>query len=396
MSIAVYQVQSPLSQVTREHTEAYLNSVSRALGEPLSPVSIEEYAALPFGLIYVASGGSEGIFLSQYDKIAERPCYILTSGESNSLAASMEILSYLREHGKRGEILHGSVEAIAGRIRALDRASGARASLRGMKLGLLGTPSDWLIASSDDDSAYRKKLGVELMHVSMAELLDEIKKETYPENQWTQKLCALGYDAAEMKKSLCVYGAFRRIADRYGLGGLTVRCFDLLDTVYTTGCLGLAILNAEGIYGGCEGDVPSLMSMAILGEVSKQPVFLCNPSRIDTDGGEMVLAHCTLPVNMPYAMRLTTHYESGIGVAIAGSIPEETCTIFKTSSKLDRYFAKAGTILENLREPLLCRTQIKVKLDDFSYFLTQPINNHHLVCNGDWTMALQEFFTLIG
>lgn len=396
MSIAVYQVQSPLSQVTKEHTDQYLDSVSKALGEPLSRVTMEEYAQLPFGLVYVASGGSEGIFLSQYDKISERPCYILTSGESNSLAASMEILSYLRQHGKRGEILHGSVEAIADRIRALSRATAALAHMRGMKLGILGTPSDWLIASSDDDSAYREKLGVELVHIPMDEVLAEIKKGTYPENEWTKQLCGLGYDAEEMKKSLCVYGAFRRLAERYGLSGLTVRCFDLLDTVHTTGCLGLAILNAEGIYGGCEGDVPALMSMVILGEVSGEPVFLCNPSRIDTARGEMVLAHCTLPVNMPYAMRLTTHYESGIGVAIAGKIPEGACTIFKTSADLSRHFVKTGAMIENLSEPVLCRTQIKLKLDDFSYFLTEPINNHHLVCNGDWSMAIDELFAQIG
>ena len=36
--------------------------------------------------------------------------------------------------------------------------------------------------------------------------------------------------------------------------------------------------------------------------------------------GEMVLAHCTLPMNMPESYRLSTHYESGIGVAVAGHV----------------------------------------------------------------------------
>ena len=110
----------------------------------------------------------------------------------------------------------------------------------------------------------------------------------------------------------------------------------------------------------------------------------------------MVLAHCTLPVTMPRSIRLTTHYESDIGVAIAGEIPEGPCTIFKAAGDLSRYFAKRGEITENLHESCLCRTQIKLKLDDFSYFLTNPINNHHLVCCGDYTDALNEFFALIG
>ena len=182
---------------------------------------------------------------------------------------------------------------------------------------------------------------------------------------------------------------------KYGLSGVTVRCFDLLEPIKTTGCLGLAILNAQGIFGGCEGDVPSLISMAILGTVSGQPVFMCNPSRIDTAKGEMVLAHCTLPVNMPESMRLTTHYESGIGVAIAGHIPEQECTIFKTSAKLDRYFAKRGEIIENLSEAVLCRTQIKLRLDDYSYFLKGPIQNHHLLCLGDHVAAIDALYEMI-
>ena len=141
--------------------------------------------------------------------------------------------------------------------------------------------------------------------------------------------------------------------------------------------------------------MPSALSMAILGELSQQPVFMCNPSRIDTRAGNMVLAHCTLPVNMPREMQLTTHFESGIGVAIAGNIPEGTCTVFKAGADLSRYYAKAGMIEKNLRETSLCRTQIQVTLDDMSYFLTDPIQNHHLVCNGDYTDEIREFFTLL-
>ena len=52
--------------------------------------------------------------------------------------------------------------------------------------------------------------------------------------------------------------------------------------------------------------------------------------------------------------------------------------------------------MENLHEDCLCRTQIRLALDDFSYFLTRPINNHHLVCLGDHTAALEQFFAQIG
>ena len=62
---------------------------------------------------------------------------------------------------------------------------------------------------------------------------------------------------------------------------------------------------------------------------------------------------------------------------------------------LSRYFVMKGEILDNLREPSLCRSQIKVKLEDYSYFTSDPINNHHLVCLGDEVDGVKEFFNLI-
>ena len=45
---------------------------------------------------------------------------------------------------------------------------------------------------------------------------------------------------------------------------------------------------------------------------------------------------------------------------------------------------------------MLCRTQVKVALDDFSYFLTEPINNHHILCRGKHAADAEAFFRLLG
>ncbi len=57
------------------------------------------YGEADLNLIYVRTGGTEGVFKSLQAQLmaqSSRPFYLLTSGKSNSLAASMEILSYLR------------------------------------------------------------------------------------------------------------------------------------------------------------------------------------------------------------------------------------------------------------------------------------------------------------
>lgn len=391
-----YQIKSPLSQITEERMHRYIDSLSDALGEKLEKVSLDQYLADDFALLYVASGGSEGYFLEVFDQLKSRHCYILTSGDSNSLAASMEILSFLKKHGGSGEILHGDIEQVAGRICALKNAHRAKASLKGKKLGCIGKPSDWLIASDYAPRAMMDKLGMGFVSIEMSELLAEIAKESYSENEYTTLFKKQAFDKAEIEKALYVYGAFKRLVEKYDLCGVSVRCFDLLDTVKTTGCLGLSILNAEGIYGGCEGDVPALLSMAVLGAVTGEPLFMCNPSRFDTKAGTAVFAHCTIPVTMLKSFCFNTHFESGIGVAVQGTFEEGPCTIFKCEGDLSRFHAQEGTILDMPWSDMLCRTQIKVKLDDFSYFLTNPINNHHILCRGNHAADMEAFFKLIG
>ncbi len=390
-----YQIRSPLSQITEERMHRFINALSDALGEKLEKVPLEQYLADDFALLYVASGGSEGYFLEVFDQLKARHCYILTSGESNSLAASMEILSFLKKHGGSGEILHGDIEQIAARIRALRNAHRAKALLKGKKLGCIGKPSDWLIASSYDPDAMMNRLGMGFVSIEISELLEEIRKESYPENEYTALFKAQAFDKDEIEKALHVYGALKRLVEKYELCGVSVRCFDLLDTVHTTGCLGLSILNAEGIYGGCEGDVPALLSMAVLGSLTGEPLFLCNPSRFDTKNGTAVFAHCTIPVTMLRGFCLNTHFESGIGVAVQGQFEEGDCTVFKCEGDLSRFHAQEGRIVDMPWSDMLCRTQIKVELDDFSYFLTDPINNHHIICRGRHAADAEAFFRLL-
>ena len=393
--IDYYQIKSPLTQTTDERLGRYIGEISEALGEELQKVELADYLRDEFALLYVASGGSEGYFLKVFSELRDRKCYILTSGESNSLAASMEILSFLKKHGGSGQILHGDVQEIASEIRALRNAHRALHALRGKKLSCIGKPSDWLIASDYDAGAVEEKLGMGFVEIPMEELLAGIAKNSYEDNEYTELFKKSAFDRGEIEKALQIYGAFQRLVDRYELAGVSVRCFDLLDTVHSTGCLGLSILNSLGVYGGCEGDMPALLSMAVMGKVTGEDLFMCNPSRFDTKEGFATFAHCTLPVTMPDRFSLNTHFESGIGAAVQGSFDPGRCTIFKCAGDLSRHFVKEGRILETPHSDMLCRTQIRVGIDDFSYFLTDPIGNHHIICKGNHAAELEAFFGLL-
>ena len=151
-------------------------------------------------------------------------------------------------------------------------------------------------------------------------------------------------------------------------------------------------MNEKGIIGTCEGDVPSLLSMYVLNKITGCSGFQANPSRIDVNNKKMVLAHCTLPLNMVTSYSLDTHFESGIGVAVKGELKEETITIFKLSRNLKDYYVTTGKIIRNLYEDNLCRTQIEISVDEnIEYFLTRPYGNHHIVVYGDHKKEIQEY-----
>ena len=398
MNIAVYTLTSELhdEQTVGAVTQEFLNSLDVAYDFKGS--NYADYGTHSLDLIYVRTGGTEGIFkrlLPELQAKSERPFYLLTSGKSNSLAASMEILSYLRQNGFKGEIIHGNPDYISKRIRLLAKAGEARNSLKGCRLGIIGEPSDWLISSQADKEAILQRLGISLIDIPMQELLDVMAVTPLRETseQASNDAIRNALPVAEQ-----IYDALKTIVERHQLQGFTIRCFDLLTAVHNTGCLALAKFNAEGIVAGCEGDVPAMLSMKIAQSLLGVSGFQANPASINPETGEMLFAHCTIPFNLVERYEFDTHFESGIGVGIRGYMKEGPITIFKVSGNLSRYFVEEGELIRNQAKPDLCRTQQVIQLshpNKASYFLTDPIGNHHIILPGHHQDLLEGFLRIL-
>jgi L-fucose isomerase-like protein len=190
-----------------------------------------------------------------------------------------------------------------------------------------------------------------------------------------------------------IYGALKSLVGWHRLQGFTLRCFDLLTTTQNTGCMALARLNAEGYVAGCEGDVPAMLSMAVIRAITGLSGFQANPATVNPETGEILFAHCTIPLNMVQRYELDTHFESGIGVGIRGYMAPGPVTIFKVSGDLSRHFVAQGQLIDKPCSPHLCRTQLTIRLDDAKqtrYFLTHPIGNHHIIIPGHCKALLEE------
>ena len=370
--IAIYRLASP------RHTPEQLNTFTQ---EFLSTLHVEyelkgddftDYGSHALDVIFICTGGIEATFMNMLPDLRQkssRPFYLLASGRNNSLSASMEILSYLRQQSIVGEIIHGDEEYVDYRLRLLEQAGEARQKLRGYRLGIIGKPSDWLISSHADPVVVKQNLGVDLIDIPMEELFNHL-----PENKSS-------------------YAALEGILNDYQLQGFTLRCFDLIDRLHDTACLPVARLNAHGYVAGCEGDVPTMLSMAIVRSLFDVSGFLTNSATINPETGELLFVHCTIPLDMVERYELDTHFESGVGTGVRGFMKEGPVTVFKVSGDLKRHFIAEGRLVMNLALPNLCRTQQVIQLSDrmqAHYFLTDPIGNHHVVIPGHHADILEE------
>lgn len=408
MHIALYTLTSPL------HDEVAVNAVSNVFVKEIEDAlnmsfdyrgkDFSRYGDSDLDIIYVRTGGTEGLFKEIYPQLKGN-ILLLTSGKSNSLAASLEIMSYLGQQLRCGEILHGKTSYIAERIRKLAKISVARRSLNNINLGVIGQPSDWLISSDADRTKVRKAVGINLVDIPIQELIGKVRTAEIgtfsPEIRSELMRCPSEAVRNYAEGAMKIYVALKDIISGYNLSGLTLRCFDLLDTVGNTGCLALAMLNSEGIPAGCEGDVPALLTMTIGKTLTGQCGFQSNPSRIDPQIGEILLAHCTIPFDMVRKYSFNTHFESGIGVAVHGEMPLGDATIFKVSGDMSGSFSAEADLLANQYEDNLCRSQIvlKIKKDPqkicSDYFLKNPIGNHHIVFSGSHKELFDEFMAKI-
>ena len=356
-------------------------------------------ASLPDAFM-IATGGVENLFKRIWEAIdVEMMCSphqpktvtMIADGRNNSLAAALEILTWLGNNGMEGRIVHGTNDEI---ISAIVEAHG-RASLQG-RIGLFGQPSDWLIASNVDRDFLCRHYGIETVDIDLQRLIEGIKAVAQDEaatvaQDMVKRAKAIkeptGADMAEAAKA---YLAIKKICKEERLDAFTIRCFDIVKTCGTTSCLALALLNDEGIVAGCEGDMQTLLTMLLAKRICGEVAFMANPSQL-TDNSSM-LAHCTIPLSMCDETIVRSHFESGIGVAIQGLLPLADYTLFKWGGlKLDRYFVTEGKAIETPYSEHFCRTQITLDINLKPYLLQHSIGNHHAIIRGRHAEAIRKF-----
>ena len=351
-----------------------------------------------FAIVFIASGGVERTIISRFEQLP-RPTVILADGMQNSLAAALEVHSWLRNRGMQSEILHGNLRGIIKRLLVLHQNFKAANALRGTRIGVIGTPSPWLISSGADYLLAKRRWGVNFVDIPLEQVVERFKQIKDDEvgdlaaHVASQALACRESTPEQLLKAVRVYQALRQLAHEQRLNALTLSCFKLIDMVGTTGCLALALLNDAGITAGCEGDLQTIFTMHIARTITSQPGFMANVSLIHDSSNEVVLAHCTVGLKQTEQYILRNHFETESGIGVQGLLPTGDVTLLKIGGEsLDEYYLSTGTLTENTNYINLCRTQVKVRLDSsVDYFFQRPLGNHHVLLSGNHATLIDGF-----
>lgn len=345
----------------------------------------EDIPECDVSIFLIGGGGTEELIIESVNR--SKVGLIIYHSSNNSLPALLEALPLLK-----GVYLYEDLSRLDMK---LIKAIQGLYSFLSSKIGLIGNVSKWLVYSKVDPDLLESKYGIKLVKINMNELDD------YSDEDLDQVL--MGYiiknavdiyvNESDIAKAVKLYRRLVKIIEKYNLDTFTIDCFKLLESHGLTPCLPLSILNRNGIVAGCEGDIPSLLGMLLGYKVTGMDVFMGNPSIIDED--YIVLSHCTAPLYKPY--KLYTHFESNKGVAVSRIYGSWTpVTLLRLDFNRFRARIGFGVIGENVNYEWLCRTQVKIYLNNARSILDDSIGNHYIMIRGDHTKILPKVLTSLG
>lgn len=218
----------------------------------------------------------------------------------NSLCALNMYTSFLhRMELADFSYLYGNLEEEKAqeKINALIKAASIKKKLKKSRFCVIGGRVPGFYLSNVDELRFKKAVGPEVVHLSIANLIhkaeaitnERVSVEVVKKRERTP--CITACDEA-LNKTARVYLALKDYAEENGIDGYAIKCWPDFQDIYSLAVCGVVSqLNDEGLLTSCEGDVTGLTTMMIQQELTDEPVFLTDLVNV-TEEGTVKLWHC--------------------------------------------------------------------------------------------------------
>ncbi len=209
-------------------------------------------------------------------------------------------------------------------------------------------------------------------------------------------LALKGIDREKLERALKIYSGLRVLVEEGNFDALAIDCFPYLVKTGVTPCLALALLNSEGIVAACEADLTSTALLMLARALTGRSGWMANPSALGDR--QLVLAHCTIALDLVEEGQVVSHFESGLPYSVAATLSKGPYTL----ASIDYAFRKLAIATVRLEEsgmlsPKRCRTQTVLKMNTSAKVLLDAAPaNHHVLMKGDVHRELVEVARIFG
>ena len=344
----------------------------------LFPANRVAYVDQDPSILVFLTGGSERKALESVRKF--HLYLLLASGSNNAWAAATEVKAWMNENQVTGILADHTKPEISRLIEDFHQVKNGLKRLEGQRFGLIGDVSEWLVNSAVSPFISKTKLAIEQVDIPWSEV--DVKGGKNAGEDFTNLFRES--DPERLPDAGRVYEALSEVVRQHNLQALTVECFSLVNSCNTTACLALSKLSRDGIPAGCEGDTCSMIGMMLAKEFTGIIPWIANVAQLKEN--KVVFAHCTVPGNLLTDFKVDSHFETGKGLAIRGSLQSGEITVIRVDHTLGKMFIALGKAEDAPYSEGFCRTQMHAEFsrNNMDYFVNHPLGNHHLVMPGNW------------
>ncbi len=356
-------------------------------------------------LIVVSLHGFTGHLQALFVESVGIPAVIWTFPTRYSFPTSASAVGYLRERGFKVKLVHGAPNDLRA-IREMEdfiKVAYTYRRLRYLRIGMIGSIIPPMVASHFDRTILKDRLGVDVEHVPLSELIKVFNELS--DDEVLRKLNEIKskykVEAPEegVKKALKLYLAIRKLQELRGLDAIALECYTELFQVFNVNpCLGY--VNDQII--GCEGEILNVIGLIIAKCLTGKPALISDPFSVSHDG-VLTFMHCAAPASIaedPSKTHVVLSEPPSIikaripVVHCRPEIPLTTVTIFRLYGKyIDKIHATTGTVVGyDLSKAL----QIKVKIDNPRAFVDSVVGNHYVIAFGDLRSQLRQLSEWLG
>jgi len=217
-----------------------------------------------------------------------------------SMTSLLAHASALRALGRRFTYVYGLPDSEECRrdIDRFIRAVGVRKALRKSKIALIGYVAPGAMQTFDE-VAIKGVFGVEVEHIDLSEILqqiaaltvDEIESDVHDVHSGDYRVEVANQQA--LRRSCAAHAAIRKILERGGFAAAAPKCWPEMLERHSLGiCAAVSRLTDSGIITSCAGDVDGALSMLVQHLYTTRPPFLGDWLQRDEKSNQVFFWHC--------------------------------------------------------------------------------------------------------